>query len=202
MGASRLREAVFGGIAVLSSVTALFAVLMWSRYAGTIALVSQTRQVDAYGQLIGRTVTVQRVPASMSSGILITNFLTWSLLNYHSALAMRAFRNDALSIIAQGSPAQNELTDLWNGPHSGMNSSGSIDLAVPERDVKVTSILDHGSYGYHLEDYLVQVRTTTYSDPVHTDLWTGDIVVTADGPKTDLSPWGLYIYRVALTKVH
>lgn len=199
--ASRLREAIFGGIAVIGAVSGLIGISLAMKYAGSIAMVSQTRQVDSYGQLIGRTVSVQRVPASMSSGILITDFLTWAMLNYHSSLAMLQFRNDALSIIAQNSPAQTQVDDLWNAPGSGMNASGAIDLSVPERNVTVTSILDHGKYGYHLEDYLVQVRTTSYSNPVQHDLWTGDIVVTADGPHTDLSPWGLYIYRVALTRV-
>ncbi|HVA29005.1 MAG TPA: hypothetical protein VNF68_12555 [Candidatus Baltobacteraceae bacterium] len=165
--------------------------------------VKDTRLVDSYGQLIGRDVRVARNPASAEPGLLLTNCIERAFANYRSYYAMHENHNDALQCVASGSAAEATLKSEW----AKWSTLGPDDTFLPsraEQSVVVTSVLDHGKYSQNEEDYAVQFKVTVHGDQDTGDteqLWIGDFVIASNGTATDISPWGLYITRISVSKV-
>lgn len=187
------RELTFAVVLALCAATALVSVMLLIRYFGTIPVEKETTVTDRFGQVIGRTGAITRVPAETAAHSVVYRFITDSFSVYNSPNAMRENYKEALSFVSSDTVKQT-MEDIWNqGP---LKQNGAWVEPQAETQVVITSILQRGQPSRDGTEYDVQWTTQNVlapSPPSARVLYDGDLILTSGGQVTDADTGGLVI---------
>lgn len=198
VGRSRMRELFAYGIAVISTLTAAGAVALAYRTASSVVVQSDVRTVDHFGQVIGESGAVYRIPAGLQTHAFLSKFITDVFTVYASGPALQRDYAEAQAAADGQSGVGGILRQFWSG-YSPLRGDLSWDRSrEQERTVAITSILDRGRWtnGPGAEEYEVEWSIASVSGDGHLGqptFYRGDLAVASGATRTDANPWGLLV---------
>lgn len=156
VGGSRLREGVAWGIAAVASVSAVIAISLAARYAGSIAYVQTTNTIDRYGQVLDRRAAMNRTTLDSEARGVIDNFIPAVFQIRASKQSMEDNATLAQSLMCAPT-ARVPVIGYWQ-THSPLGSDGSWRPVMTEQNVKITSVLKRPTNAF---EYLVEFTLTS-----------------------------------------
>lgn len=198
----RWREGVSFVLAFVSVCTAFVAIVLLWKYFGTITTVEKTRETDRFGQTIAVDARVYRVPADTQTHALFTTFVQDAFSVYSSRRALQRNYNEAQSFFdSRAISAKANLYGYW-AKYSPLKQDGSFSAdQLHEVDASLVSVNSRGQTEGNDMEFEFEYRLHYPDGSVPDDFWSGDIILSPGGPKTDADPWGLYITHLSLSEM-
>lgn len=196
VGRSRVREGVAYAVAIVALFIAALAVALALRAYSSVIVQTDVRTVDRYGQTIGHSGAVYRIPAALETHAFLSQFITNVFTVYDSGSALQRDYAEAQAAVDSQSTVDGTLKGFWD-EYSPLRTDLSWDRSrEQERMVAISSILDRGIWSRGAEEYEVEWTVSPVFGDGHLGQATpykGDIAVMGGAQRTDANPWGLLI---------
>jgi type IV secretory pathway TrbF-like protein len=193
-GRSRMREMIAYILATLMTIIAIISISLARYTASSVIVQNNVRTVDRFGQLIGQTGAVYRIPANLETHAFLSRFVTDVFTVYGSAAALQRNYAEAQAATDGRSPVGGILKDFWS-QYSPLRSDLTWNAARDqEQQAEITSILDRGRWSQGGEEFEVDWTVSPVLGDGHlggATLYKGDIALIGGAQHTDANPWGL-----------
>ena len=196
VGRSRTRELTAYVVALASIVIAIVAVSLARATYSSIIVQHDVRTVDRFGQTLGQSGAVYRLPPELETHAFISEFITDVFSVYSSGLALERNYGEAQSFVDGHSTVGGTIKAFW-GETSPLRPDRTWDNSrEQERVVNVTSILDRGPWGNGAEEYEMEWSIAPVLGNGHLGdprLYKGDLALVGGAQRTDANPWGMLV---------
>lgn len=196
VGRSRTRELTAYAVALASILIAIVAVSLARATYSSIIVQHDVRTVDRFGQTIGQSGAVYRLPPALEAHAFISTFLVDVFSVYSSGIALQRNYNEAQSFIDSRSDVGGILKSFWSET-SPLKTDQTWDASrEQERMVNITSILDRGPWGNGAEEYEVEWSIAPVLGDGHLGdptLYKGDVALVGGAQRNDANPWGILV---------